>query len=119
MHVLLVEDQTIIALDTESMLSDLGAASVRSFITAEAALEWLAAAQPDIGVLDIGLGTATSYPVADVLAERGIPFMFTTGYGAAHLIPARFSAVPVVQKPYGIEALADALARCLETRRQA
>jgi DNA-binding NtrC family response regulator len=117
--VLLVEDQTIIALDTESMLSELGAVSIRSFTTAEAALSWLADSPADVGVLDIGLGKGVSYPVADLLLERGIPFLFTTGYGDAHLIPVRFANVPVVHKPYSIEGLADALARCILSSRKA
>lgn len=112
--VLLVEDQTIIALDAEAMLAELGAASVQSVTTSDAALSWLAAGHADVAVLDIALGALTSYPVADVLADRGIPFLFTTGYGRTHSIPARFSAAPVVRKPYSAEALAEALARCLD-----
>lgn len=114
LRVLLVEDQTIIALDTESMLAELGAASIQTFTTAEAALAWIADTTIDIGVLDIALGAATSYPVADALTQRGIPFVFTTGYGDTHPIPIRFAAVPIVHKPYGTEALADAIARCLQ-----
>jgi CheY-like chemotaxis protein len=113
LDVLLVEDQTIIALDAEAMLADLGAASVQSFTTSDAALAWLAAGHCDLGVLDIALGGLTSYPVAEVLVERRIPFVFTTGYGSTHFIPPRFSAAPVVRKPYGMDALAEALARCL------
>ncbi len=114
LKVLLVEDQTIIALDTEAMLADLGAADVQSFTTSDAALAWLAAGQCDLGVLDIALAGSTSYPVADVLIERGIPFVFTTGYGSTHAIPPRFSGAPVVRKPYGMDALADAVGRCLD-----
>jgi CheY-like chemotaxis protein len=114
--VLLVEDQTIIALDTELMLAELGAARVQSFTSAIAALEWLSAAQADVAVLDIALGSATSYPVADALADRGIPFVFTTGYGESHLVPPRFSKVPIVQKPYGVESLSEGLTRCLARR---
>jgi DNA-binding NtrC family response regulator len=119
LNVLLVEDQTIIALDTETMLCDLGAASVTSFTTAETALSWLADAQADVGVLDIGLGTEMSYPVGDLLLQKGIPFLFTTGYGDTHQIPPRFAGVPVVHKPYSIEGLAEALERCLKRMRGA
>lgn len=114
MQVLLVEDQTIIALDTEAMLLELGAASVHSFTTADAALACLAAAPIDVGVLDVGLGTGTSFPVADLLAQRAVPFIFTTGYGDSGMFPRRFLDVPVVRKPYVIDALADALVRCLQ-----
>jgi CheY-like chemotaxis protein len=117
LHVLLVEDQTIIALDTESMLTELGASSVQSFTTPDAALAWLQSAQADVAVLDIALGALTSYPVADILQERGIPFLFTTGYGDTRFIPERYALVPVVHKPYGAEALAEGLALCLKPRR--
>lgn len=118
LRVLLVEDQTIIAIDTESMLSELGAASVQSFATSEDALAWLAAAQADVGVLDIQLGSTMSYPVADLLGERGIPFVFTTGYGDAHAIPERYADAPIVHKPYSVDGLAQGLARCLELHRR-
>jgi DNA-binding NtrC family response regulator len=114
--VLLVEDQTIIALDTESMLLDLGAASVHSFTTVEAALTWLATGHVDVGILDVALGQATSFPVATLLAERGVPFIFTTGYGDSGGFPARFANAPIVRKPYVISALATALESCLKKR---
>lgn len=117
LHALLVEDQTIIALDTESMLRDLGASSVVSFTTAEAAVGWLANATADIGILDISLGSSTSFPVADALQQLRVPFVFTTGYGDSGNIPDRFLDVPIVRKPYTIEALADAIAKCLRARR--
>jgi CheY-like chemotaxis protein len=116
--VLLVEDQTIIALDTEIMLAELGAARVQSFTTTASALEWLAASRADVAVLDIALGSSTSYPVADALSDRAIPFVFTTGYGENHLVPPRFANVPIVHKPYGAEALAEGLARCLGRNRR-
>jgi len=116
LHALLVEDQTIIALDTEAMLQELGAASVHSFTTAESAIAWLMAASADIGVLDISLGATTSFPVADALQQGSVPFIFTTGYGDSGIIPERFLDAPVVRKPYTLVALAEALTRCLRTR---
>lgn len=116
LQVLLVEDHTIIALDAENMLLDLGAASVHSFTTVDAALAWLATAHVDVGILDVALGQATSFPVAEVLAERAVPFIFTTGYGDSGGFPARFANAQIVRKPYVISALADALEACLQKR---
>jgi CheY-like chemotaxis protein len=79
--VLIVEDQPLIALDTESMLVDIGASSVASFSIAEHALVWLQSGAPGVAVLDVNLGAPASFAVADELSLRGIPFAFTTGYG--------------------------------------
>lgn len=116
MRVVLVEDQTIIALDTEGMLLDLGAASVHSFTTGDAAIAWLGTTAIDVGVLDVGLGTTTSFPVAEFLTQLGVPFIFTTGYGDSKMFPAPLLGVPIVRKPYVIEALGEALAQCLRSR---
>lgn len=116
MRILLVEDQIIIALDTESMLRDLGAVSVHAFTTVETALEWLATTDVDIGVLDVGLGNATSFPVAELLEQRNIPFIFTTGYGDTAMFPERFLKAPIVRKPYAMAALAEAIAKCVLRR---
>jgi len=114
LRVLLVEDQTIIALDTENMLRDLGAVSVHAFTTVDAAIAWLGDANVDIGVLDVALGGTTSFPVAELLEQRTIPFIFTTGYGDTSMFPERFLHVPIVRKPYVMHALADAISRCLK-----
>ena len=52
----------------------------------------------DAAILDINLGDGMAYPVADILAARGIPFVFVTGY-EANTVDERFSDVPVLQKP--------------------
>jgi two-component SAPR family response regulator len=113
MHALLVEDQTLIALDTEMLLRELGAETVESFIAAEDALAWLATASTDVGVLDINLGAFSSYSVATELYRRRVPFIFTTGYGEGVTIPDEFAHVQVVHKPYTRDGLARALSTCL------
>jgi CheY-like chemotaxis protein len=114
LRALLVEDQTIIALDTESMLLELGAATVHSFTTGDAAIAWLGTAELDVGVLDVSLGSATSFPVAELLVQRAVPFIFTTGYGDSTMFPPHLLNVPIVRKPYAIESLARALVQCLQ-----
>jgi len=109
-HAILVEDQTLIALDTEMLLRELGAAGVDTFTTTDSAIAWLASAAPDVGVLDINLGETSSFSVAGVLHRRSTPFIFTTGYDDGLTIPEAFVNVQIVRKPYTIEALGDALA---------
>lgn len=112
-HVLLVEDQALIALDTESLLRELGAATVETFTNAEAALAWLSSTSPDVAVLDINLGDSSSFSVAEALQQRAKPFVFTTGYSEGFDVPESYRAVPVARKPYTREALAEALGVCL------
>jgi CheY-like chemotaxis protein len=58
----------------------------------------------DAAVLDISLGDGVVYPVADVLATRGVPFVFVTGYDSES-VDDRFSEIPILQKPIEREAL--------------
>lgn len=112
-RVLLVEDSLIIALDAEDILARLGADSVVTAGSVDAALDLIDAATPTIALLDINLGIGTSFPIADVLHEREVPFMFATGYGEQAKFPDVHRARPVVQKPYTIGNIARALATLL------
>lgn len=108
-RVLIVEDETIIALLLEQMLENAGFEVV---LTARSLPEAIAAAQEcdvDAAVLDINLRGQMSYPAAHLLAERGIPFIFVTGY-ASKDIPPGLGNVPVLQKPYRSNDLIDTLA---------
>lgn len=107
--VLLVEDQLVIALDAELMLSDLGAGSVTTAPSVAEALRAIAAAPPDLAILDVNLGSTTSLPVADELKARGVPFIFATGYGDSQMIDPGHRNTPVTRKPYSRETLAGAL----------
>jgi two-component sensor histidine kinase/DNA-binding response OmpR family regulator len=97
-RVLLVEDEALVAMVMRDLLMELGFCVVGPFSrTAEAA----AAARDGpvaAAVLDINLDGELVYPVADLLAARGIPFVFVTGYGAESIEP-RFAHIPVLQKP--------------------
>ncbi|MBG6117679.1 MULTISPECIES: HWE histidine kinase domain-containing protein [unclassified Sphingobium] len=107
-HVLLVEDNMIIAMDGEDALRDLGA-DVTTAATIARAREALQQHPVDLAVLDFNLGAETSMPVADLLAEQGIPFLFATGYGDGLELPDRFADVTLVKKPYSGATLAQAM----------
>lgn len=113
-NVLLVEDNMIIAMDGEDALRDLGA-EVMTAASVGRAREAIAIQPVHIAVLDFNLGAETSLPVADLLAERGIPFIFATGYGDGLELPSRFADVTLVKKPYSGATLAQALAPIIET----
>ena len=67
----------------------------------------------DAAILDIRIGRGRSDPLALTLMARGIPFIFTSGYGQACDLPAEVAAVPIVGKPYASEALVAAFAGLL------
>ncbi|HZG09641.1 MAG TPA: response regulator [Allosphingosinicella sp.] len=112
LRVLLVEDEAIIAMTAEDMLEELGctvSASASSFADALAAAEGAAF---DLALLDINLNGVESLPVAALLREKGRPFVFTTGYGAAGL-GREYADVPLVTKPYQLGDLEAAIGRAL------
>jgi len=111
--ILLVEDQLVIALDAEDMLGAIGAEHVISVASVEDALQAIARHPPTIAILDVNLGTDDSLPVADELARLGIPFIFATGYGDTAMIPGRFRDLPIIRKPYSVDALRGAIATIL------
>jgi CheY-like chemotaxis protein len=115
MALLLVEDQSLIALDTEELLRQLGASDVRLSPDATHAILALGAFKPDAAILDFNLGEGTSELVADHLSALGVPFVFATGYGDNVMIPERLRHVPVVRKPVS----ASILAAQIEKARQA
>ena len=115
-RVLLVEDETLLALDLEMTLAHSGCKVIGAFATARAALAELARSWPDAAVLDLNLNGETSLAVADALAERGVPFVFVTGYDRDQL-PPRHKKAPMVAKPYSGTELVQALQRLLEQPR--
>jgi CheY-like chemotaxis protein len=98
--VLVVEDDFLIASSLSEALDELGVRVLGPAASAQHALTLLEGeADVDAALLDVNLRGELSYPVADVLCARGVPFVFATGYDT-HAIPARFADVPCRQKPF-------------------
>jgi CheY-like chemotaxis protein len=96
--VLVVEDEMVVAMMLEGMLKDLGYRVIKAARVARAV--GLAATEAiDVAVLDVNLAGEASYPVADELRRRGIPFVFASGYTPDSL-RADFRDTPVLRKPY-------------------
>jgi CheY-like chemotaxis protein len=103
--VLLVEDDVIVALDTEETLKRLGVGVV---ITASSVAQALAAIErhaPAFALLDVNLGAETGFAIAERLAGLKIPFVFATGYGEQFAAPAAFADTPKIGKPYSADTL--------------
>lgn len=113
-RVLVVEDEYLIRMLLEDMLEELGydmAAGVGTLSEAS-----VAASRGDfnVAILDVNLDGEEIYPVADILAQRGLPFVFVTGYGERSL-PDPHHSRPALQKPFQAEQLKTALADLLAT----
>ncbi len=111
-RILLVEDEGMIAMLVEDMLDDLGHELVRVANRLEEAVAAAGSEAIDLAILDLNLGGALTYPAADVLAARGIPFIFATGYGSGGL-KGVYSGWPTLQKPFDTEALGQAIQQAL------
>lgn len=103
----LVEDESIVSMLAEDILLNAGCKVILAGRLQDA-LDLAKTREMDLAVLDVNLGAGhISYPVADLLAERGIPFVFATGYGGESL-DQRYSHCVTLQKPYLPEALVNA-----------
>ena len=113
-RVLLVEDEYLVALGLEDNLRALGCTVVGPVPTLSAAKVAAAHEALDAAILDVNLAGETVFPAAAILLDRGIPFMFCSGYSGAGPLPARFADAPRVPKPYTSRAISAALGDLLE-----
>lgn len=96
-RILIVEDEIIVAIFLEDLLADFGyhVAGVVSHLDDALTRE----TDYDVAILDVHINGRHVFDFADVLAGRGIPFVFATGYGERG-IPERHRSRPVLQKPF-------------------
>ncbi|HZT87676.1 MAG TPA: response regulator [Stellaceae bacterium] len=109
-QVLIVEDEFLVAMLIGDMLADLDCTVAATAASLDDALETARSGAFDFALLDLRLKGTATYPVADVLRERGISFAFVTGFSAVAIDPA-YADVPILQKPFRRTDLAAILAR--------
>jgi CheY-like chemotaxis protein len=112
---LLVEDEPIVAWLLKDMLVDLGCSVVGPAADVNQALAMIDAQSIDVAVLDVNLRGQMSYPIADVLVARGVPFVFSTGYDKDRLLDG-YRTFPALQKPFHRSDLGDTLAKLLASK---
>ena len=107
---LVVEDEIMVAMYVEDLLTELGFEVAGIATGLDQALPLAREGEFDFAVLDINLSGQLSFPVADVLRNRGIPFLFASGYGSKGVSETYRGAVRI-QKPFVSRDLARAIAR--------
>ena len=111
-RVLIVEDEALITMLFEDILEDLGCRVVGPAMNVRQALEMARAAEIDVAVLDLNLNGESSLPVAEILRERGVPLVFSSGYGS-HGLPPEWQERPTLPKPFTADEVADTLCRAV------
>ena len=98
-RILVVEDEMLVLMNIEMALEDLGCSEIRAAASVAEALVLLEIHSFDAALLDVNLGGEKSFPIADALIERGIPFAFSTGYGSPG-DRRDLGDRPLLRKPY-------------------
>jgi len=109
LRVLVVEDNWLIAETICDLLVDRGCTVVGPAPDTERGLRLLADERPDGALLDINLAGTLSFPLASVLQDRGVPFVFMTGYDDGAIFPPEFRAVRRIAKPFDVNDVLDVL----------
>jgi len=112
-RVLVVEDAPLIAAELEEELVISGAVVIGPATNLDRALKLAAREQIDAAVLDLDLGDATSFPIADLLIEKNVPFLFTTGFDDG-AVPDRYAGAPRLFKPVVAGDVITTLAQLIE-----
>ncbi|KPB77319.1 response regulator [Pseudomonas cannabina] len=111
-RVLLVEDETMVAMLMEAMLEDLGFTTASHASTLEEGIACARDGDYDLAILDINIIGGTSFPIAAIIARRGLPFMFCSGYGRLAL-PEIWTDRQCIAKPFSADQLERALHQLL------
>ncbi len=112
-RILVVEDELTIAMWLEEILLDAGCIVAGPAGRLDQALALAQDGGMRFALLDVNLRGVPVFPVADLLAARGVPFVFLTGYGRGDL-PTRFATTPVLCKPFRANELFGLMARLFE-----
>jgi CheY-like chemotaxis protein len=110
LRVFVVEDEILIRMLFEDMLDELGHQVTCAASLLDEAIEMARTCDVDVALLDVRLAGVEVFPVAEILAGRGIPFIFASGMTGTEL-PEPYRGRPTMQKPFEIDRLRDAIAQ--------
>ncbi|MEB0113688.1 HWE histidine kinase domain-containing protein [Variovorax sp. RTB1] len=116
-RILVVEDSFLVVTLLEEIFEGLGWLFVGPATRVVDALDLARTGDFDAALLDVNLNGEMSWEVARVLAERGVPFVFSTGYNMKTVLPADLSGTAVISKPFRISDVADKIRETIAIRR--
>jgi DNA-binding response OmpR family regulator len=114
--ILLVEDNALVAETIAEALTDSGYEVIGPAPTLSAGLELAADTNLDGALLDVDLAGRYCFPIAVMLAERNVPFLFLTGYHDPAIIPPELRAASRLTKPFRLSDLGRVTAKAFGTR---
>jgi CheY-like chemotaxis protein len=117
-RIFVVEDESVITMLLQDMFEELRCEVVSLASRFQDALDKANTLSFEVAILDVNLNGQRTFPIAEALQARGVPFIFATGYGAA-AVPENFRAAPVLQKPFRIVDLERAVRTALAKPRAA
>jgi CheY-like chemotaxis protein len=110
--VFLVEDEALIRMMVAEMVEELGHTVCAEAGRLNEAIGMARSALFDLAIMDVNLAGEIVTPAADMVASRGLPIIFATGYEASAL-PERFRNRPMLRKPFQMDAMEDAIKRAV------
>jgi len=112
-RVLIVEDESLVAMLLETILEDMGCVPVGPAATVDEGLQMATGEDPlDAALLDVNVAGRQVFPIAEALKARGVPFIFSTSYGEGGL-PDEWRGQSTLQKPFTESAVRDALMKAM------
>lgn len=109
-HILVLEDDALLAMDMEDFLSDLGVDVIGPVSDIAAALEKISATDLDGAVIDLNLKGELSFPVIERLRAESIPFVICSGYAEIPRIRTQLTGLTIISKPCDFDNLPNVLA---------
>ena len=111
-RILVVEDESLVAMLLETILEDMGCTPVGPASNVDEGLAMATDEALDAALLDVNVAGRHVFPIAAALKARGVPFVFSTGYGEGGL-PDEWRGHATVQKPFTEEAIREALFKAM------
>lgn len=114
-RVLVIEDESLITMLLEDALDSMGCELVGTAARYQDAMDKATSLSFDVAILDVNLGGEKTFPIAEALIVRGVPFVFSTGYGAGSL-PESLQKTPILHKPFQLRDLERALSAAMDAK---